>query len=252
MSAIGRDDMAPQSIKMNRIEKLRRALLFGLVVTLAAFSGAGASRAENATTERSPGAVYLFSGMVWPIFDSTHGTGVEEMMQRIRAFGVQAEVGAPGDWERAADAFLASGRTSTPVAVVGYSFGANAAILFSRRLERANVPVQTLVVIEAAKPPQIPTNVRRAVHYYVSGMADRIAPAPGFSGSIENINLGSVDPDAASRNHWSVSHLELLHSKVIAEVLDGDRVRVRGEASNGARQANAGKPARRPTGELVR
>jgi hypothetical protein len=208
---------------------MRASVAFALSLVTLALGGLGAVPVQGAAASapRSSGIVYLFSGMVWPLLDSTAGTGVEQMMRQFMAVGVQAEVYGPGDWEKAVDSYLASDAPSTPVAVVGYSLGANAALLFSRRLEKESIPVQTLVLIESAKPAPIPGNVRRAVHFSVSE-AEPMTPGIGFFGSLKTVDLARRDPRAANLNHWSVSHFELLHKMIAAEIIDGKRVRVRG------------------------
>jgi hypothetical protein len=177
----------------------------------------------------SPGEVFLFSGLVWPIFDSTAGSGSEVLMQRIEASGVRAELNEPTQWETAVKDFLPAGKQSIPIAVVGYSLGTKAALLFTSRLESEGVPVQTLVLIEASNPQPIMSNVRRAVHFYVSALSDPIQPGTGFTGSLANIDLAKIDPTAATLNHWSVSHFDKLHNAILAEILVANHVRVRGK-----------------------
>ncbi len=105
---------------------------------------------------------------------------------------------SPSPGEKAANDFVAIGSRSMPIAVVGYSLGTNAALLFTRWLETQDIPVQTLVLIEASNPQPIMSNVRRAVHYYVSALSDPIQPGRGFTGSLANVDLAKVDPTAAT------------------------------------------------------
>lgn len=195
--------------------------LVATLVLVAAWFGPACA----ATAPQWKGSIYLFSGWVIPFFDSTAGTGIEDISNALRARGVKTEVDNPDYWQTAADQLIASYDPSLPIAVVGYSLGANAALLFCERLEAHNIPVQSLVVMEATQPAPIPTNVAHAVHFYLSSMAVPIRPAQGFAGSVRNVNLAEQHPEAGGLNHWSVSHYREMQNAVLAEILDGDRVK---------------------------
>jgi hypothetical protein len=87
---------------------MRASVAFVLSLVTLALGGLGAVPVQGATASapRSSGIVYLFSGMVWPLFDSTAGTGVEQMMRQLMAVGVHTEVYGPGDCEKAVDSYL--------------------------------------------------------------------------------------------------------------------------------------------------
>jgi thioesterase domain-containing protein len=109
--------------------------------------------------------------------------------------------------------------------VVGYSLGAGSAIEFARKLGRAGVKVQTLVVVEAFGPPRVPGNVARALHIFTGGgmWSSKIEPEREFTGSLENFGF----KDGEARDHWSLNRIDKVYDMVVAEVLDEYGVRPR-------------------------
>ncbi len=199
-AALDRRDVAEELVHIGSKRSIAFIAPFGFLLCFAAtvFAPITHAQSREPSTSPSPGIVFLFSGLVWPLFDSTAGSGSEAIMQRIEARGVRAQLNDPAHWEKAANDFVAIGSRSMPIAVVGYSLGTNAALLFTRWLETQDIPVQTLVLIEASNPQPIMSNVRRAVHYYVSALSDPIQPGRGFTGSLANVDLAKVDPTAAT------------------------------------------------------
>jgi pimeloyl-ACP methyl ester carboxylesterase len=123
-----------------------------------------------------------------------------------------------------------------PVAVYGYSYGAQAALRFAGRLGEAGIPVQTLVALEAFGPIPVPCNVREAIHIFVSGAAlipvtALVPERPGCT-RLQNIRFVPQGPAPFWLDHWSISTLDELHLAVQGELLDGNRVRLREDTRN--------------------
>jgi hypothetical protein len=73
-----------------------------------------------------------------------------------------------------------AGELAGPVTIVGYSSGADAGCWMCERLNKANVPVTTLVLIESTFGISVPSNVNYCFNIYESrGWTDKI---PAFRG----------------------------------------------------------------------
>lgn len=216
------------------------AIVAGLVL--------GACGSLDAALEREPpaptklGVVFLFPGFNIP-GDTFVTSGTNTLTRKIRSLGVRAEIDYASEWERVAERYLAEGTSpaSTPIAVVGYSLGAGSAIEFARKLGRAGVKVQTLVVVEAFNPPRVPGNVARAWHIFTGGGAwsSKIEPERDFTGSLENF----VFKDSEANDHWSINRIDKVYDLVVSEVLDEYGVRPRWPEY--ARPAPAPRPSKR-------
>jgi hypothetical protein len=212
----------------------RDLLTFPLCLGLAACASPGIGDRDD--IDESPlsaaGAVFLFPGFTLP-GDTYVTTGTYRMTREIRSRGVRAEINYPGEWEATAERLVRNNPDAAgmPIAIVGYSFGARAAVDMARGLAEKGIPVQTVVVIEATASRPVPANVARALHLYLSdglfSWASRIEPSADFHGSLENLPLSERLPDGALLDHWSVSRVDAVHAMVIEEILEGRRVRRR-------------------------
>ncbi len=200
------------------------AIVAGLVLGACGSLDAALEREQPAPTKT--GVVFLFPGFNLP-GDTFVTSGTHTLARKMRTLGVRAEIDYASEWESVADRYLAEGATpaSTPIAVVGYSLGAGSAIEFARKLGRAGVKVQTLVVVEAFSPPPIPGNVARALNIYTGGgvWSAKIEPDRDFTGSLENF----VFKDGAANDHWSLNRIDKVYDLVVSEVLDAEGVRPR-------------------------
>jgi hypothetical protein len=102
---------------------------------------------------------------------------------------------------------------------VGHSCGGRAALYAARELEKIGVPVELIVCLDVAMPPEVPGNVRRAVN--ISRSHWRIYPAatlraaPGATAQIENIDLDQPVP-----MRW-LHHLNFTDSPMVQSMVLG-------------------------------
>jgi hypothetical protein len=87
------------------------------------------------------GAVVLFSG--WTPNGTTNvATGMFGLTQELRRTGVTADFYTPQQWEEASGALAGMpDARSVPIAIVGYSLGANGATRLAGALRQAGIPV---------------------------------------------------------------------------------------------------------------
>lgn len=61
-----------------------------------------------------------------------------------------------------------AGELSRPLVIAGHSYGGDAAVRLCRQLDRASVPVDKLILVDATTPPPVPGNVRKVFNIYRS------------------------------------------------------------------------------------
>jgi thioesterase domain-containing protein len=79
-------------------------------------------------------------------FQDWYSTGIDALANELRAAGVDARVYAQADGKLAGDALLAD--APRPLVLIGFSYGADDAVRISRRLKKANKPVDLLITID--------------------------------------------------------------------------------------------------------
>lgn len=99
----------------------------------------------------------------WPDCDS--------FVARLREEGAQATVIRGWEVNRAADRIAAarqSGQETRPIVLIGFSRGANDAIRLTRRLQKHDIAVDTLVLMETSAQASVPANVASCLNIYKS------------------------------------------------------------------------------------
>lgn len=109
------------------------------------------------------------------------------------------------------------GRMTGGVTIIGYSSGADFAILLASRLEKYNIRVQTLILIEATLRATVPANVDYCANFYGSRPLDVIPVFRGIPVEVASSQtiLYNVDvkqfpqyAEMASRNHFTICNTE--------------------------------------------
>jgi hypothetical protein len=211
------------------------AVLFSLALTMA--SGfETASAIESGRGGRSY-QIYLLKGLA-DIFSS----GMDALAAKLQARGVVAEVHNHAFHDSLTQTAIAKWRGGArgPVIIIGHSLGADAAFLMAQRLNNARVPVALLVTFGPVDDGAVPANVSSAVNYFQSNSVwhGRAARAPGFRGSLANVDLAY----AAGITHFTIDKAEWLHATTIGSVLYVIAARAQSAAA-----APASPPADRPT-----
>lgn len=163
---------------------------------------------------RYQGDVYLLRG-----FGDVFSRGLDDMGAKLQSLGIDAKVGRHTDWRRATTAIIANQKKygRVPVVLIGHSLGANAIIRIAEKLQRHKITVQYLATFEPTEQLEIPSNVKRAVNYYLSNssMGLPLKKQRGSRGSFKNINLVSVP----GVGHFNIDEQKNLQKKVISRVL---------------------------------
>ncbi|CAM4486104.1 MAG: hypothetical protein LEGION0403_FIIPPAGN_00337 [Legionella sp.] len=85
-----------------------------------------------------------------------------------------------------------------PIVLVGHSLGANEQIKVARNLNKAGVPVDLLVTVDAVSQTVVPPNVKHAMNFYKTGYV------PMFSG----LRLRAVDPGKTQIDNIDVTRIK--------------------------------------------
>ncbi|WP_347571701.1 hypothetical protein [Legionella sp.] len=108
-----------------------------------------------------------------------------------------------------------------PIVLVGHSLGANEQIKVARNLNKAGVPVDLLVTIDAVSQTVVPANVKHAMNFYKTGYV------PMFSGlklravdpaktQIDNIDVTKIK--GVTVNHFTIDKHPLVQAMIMEEV----------------------------------
>jgi thioesterase domain-containing protein len=157
-------------------------------------------------------AVYLIKGL------AGFQTGFEGLGQKLSQRGVTPLLASHLSSDSTADEIIQRYRSGlrSPIILVGYSLGADAAGSIARRLHESRVPVALLVIFGPVADVPVTPNVARAINYYQSTSAwrGRMVPAAGFRGSLKNLNLDN-EPGI---NHFNIVSTDRYQAQTIANI----------------------------------
>lgn len=157
-------------------------------------------------------AVYLIKGL------AGFQTGVVDLGEKLRRRGIFPRIDSHGDTETITDDIIRRRKAGlrAPIILFGYSLGADAAGTVARKLYQNKIPVALMIVFGPVADVQVPPNVARAINYFQSTSAwhGRLLPAPGFRGSLSNLNLDN-QPDI---NHFTIVSAERYQRETIARI----------------------------------
>jgi hypothetical protein len=187
--------------------------LFSLL--LIAFLLVTSDGAEAAKRKRANGGgggggtqVYLLRG----IFNVS--VGLDALAQKLARRGIRSAVYGHGDAGTVAAQAIRdyrSGRVRS-IILVGHSLGVGGAVMAANELAAAGVPVSLLISLDPVATLAVPGNVRRAVNYHISS-GRALGAAPGFRGSLRNINM-----DGQGVDHMTIQSLDAMHRRLLGEI----------------------------------
>jgi len=173
------------------------------------------------------GHVFLVRGLM-----DVFSLGLNEVSDDLVAKGYDAQVISGvtrGDLaKKIADAYD-QGNLSTPIVVVGHSYGADDATRLTRKLNDRDVPVDKLILLDPTTPPTVPSNVAYCINIYRSSPATDWVPAlrgipvkaDSESTTLINFDVNDAENPAyrkMSINHFSIEADDDIQALVINEV----------------------------------
>src|SRR4029079_394827 len=157
--------------------------------------------------------------------------GLDGIADKIKHRGIPTSIANHPSWSGFAEDAIGQYKAGTlrSVIIVGHSLGGGAAIDMATELAAKRGPVQRTVTLDPTAVPQVPSNVRRIINFYVKeGISSALDAPKGLGGRIQN----SVEKAP------EVGHLSLIAAherQIIASIVAG--------AARGARCAAEPHPA---------
>jgi len=175
-----------------------------LLILLLALTWGGPGRAG--TVHATGAHVYLLRG----IFNVS--VGLDALADKLRQTGIAATVYGRDEAGAVTAAALAQYQTGArAIILVGHSLGAGAALSVARQLGNSGVPVALVVLLDPVSSAAVPSNVGRAVNFYVSGgLGTTVQAEAGFRG-----NLANMDFKSAGMDHMSIQAADPIHRQII-------------------------------------
>lgn len=177
------------------------------------------------------GEVYLLRGWrgLW-------SEGIDALAKELRSAGVGAMVFRADQAGKLAEALASrygSAAPHGPLVLIGFSYGADDAILVARKLNDRGIALDLLVTIDPVTPPAVPPNVKACRNYYEPNGPWDVLPwlrgiplreeTPGPRGRLVNVNVrepsGGVEFAEAGTSHAKIAADPKLHKVIVADVL---------------------------------
>jgi pimeloyl-ACP methyl ester carboxylesterase len=150
-----------------------------------------------------------------------YSTGIDQLARQFRDEGIPCQVYREEQWRELGEQLRLHPRQ--PLVLIGFSYGADDAILIARQLADAHQNVDLLITIDPVTPAPIPAKTRCCDFYQSNGFWDifpwlRGIPVTG-SGSIQNIDIRHR-PDLLQPNtsHATIAGNPRVQSAILALV----------------------------------
>jgi len=173
----------------------RLLVSFVLILMLLQSVDAGFQKVPTGDFEQR---VYIFRGVggYWP--------RARGMAKEMSCRGYCPDIYCSLDATRLTKALLkekAEGKCG-PINLIGYSFGASAAVRMAECLGEHGIPVDRLVIVECFDHPVIPENVIRCVNIYETRCMDKFTPFRGTPAAAASAQTYLTDIDIACDDAW--------------------------------------------------
>lgn len=161
------------------------------------------------------GSVFLLRGLV-----NVFSLGMDTLGRKIRARDIPVRVTNFTNWRGYAAVFVdlyRSDKSLAPVVIMGHSLGADAAIDMGNYLAANGVPVRLVVAFDGVHGGhKVVPGVEEVINYYKSdGVGQQVAAAPGFKGTLTNVDLS----DRKEIDHLNIEKSPELHAEVVAKLV---------------------------------
>ena len=173
------------------------------------------------------GCVYLVRG--WA---GVFSQGMDQLGHKLNDKGVNACVFQHDQCQALARQMVQrykEAKNPEPICMIGHSFGSDDALIIARELDKAGVPVDLIVTLDAVNESVVPKNVKLCYNYWQHGIFGSsnflrgipLTQEPGGSGRLVNVNLLEEGRDLrdANTNHINIGEAPKLHKAIIEHVL---------------------------------
>jgi pimeloyl-ACP methyl ester carboxylesterase len=221
-----------------------------LVLLAIVYASASGCRTTPSVPEDQPteGRAVLIRGLM-----DVFSLGMNSVAERLAEEGFEATAisGAvrAQEGQRLIEAAQAD-ELSRPLVIVGHSYGGDAAVRLCRQLDRANVPVDKLILVDATTPPPVPGSVRRVFNIYRSSPGTDWVPVLRGVAINERrrerdlpethvINFDLRKADAPELKTAKINHFTIDESKAVQDLVVEQALAVREESRGKPASQNA-------------
>lgn len=204
------------------------------------------------------GRVVLIRGLM-----DVFSLGMNELAGRLAEHGFEATAISGAVRAEEGRRLIAAARTGElprPLVIVGHSYGGDSAVRLTRQLNRANVAVDKLILVDATTPPPVPGNVRKVFNIYRSSPGTDWVPAlrgvPINDRRRESdlpethvVNFDLRKADDPKLNAPGINHFTIDASRAVQDLVVEQVIALRGEPAH-ATTAGSGDDATSDTSRL--
>ena len=158
------------------------------------------------------GNVYLVRGWVG-IFSG----GMDHLDGEINQSGVNSLIFQHDQCKELAKTMVdryKNAKNPEPICMVGHSFGSDDALIIARELDKAGVPVDLIIMLDAVNEKTVPKNVKLCYNFWQPGMFGRsnflrgipLTQEPGGTGRAAQHQPAGRRPRPARRRHQPHQH----------------------------------------------
>lgn len=217
------------------------------VVGCSGMKNGSMSKVQPVTENQRVGSVYLLRGWI-----GIFSTGIDSLGEKINQQGVHAEVYQEAQWSSLAKTIITKYENNPnhePIVIVGHSYGADDAILITRKLAEKNIKVDLVVTLDPVTPRKVPSNINLVYNLYQSSALDGLpflrgiplTPENPGPVTLKNQNIRTDRKDLLDSNldHFNIEKKDKIHADVIAQVMNVCQPRAQWAAARGIRQPTA-------------
>ncbi|MFO0864955.1 MAG: hypothetical protein U0744_09935 [Gemmataceae bacterium] len=155
---------------------------------------------------------YLLRG-----FYGVFSTGMDDVARELQKEGIPSRVELHTAHDAMARTIIEEHRGSARpplIIVVGHSYGADDAVLLTRKLHDANVPVALLATVDPVAPHKVASNVNSVLNIYKSKKVLAFIPAWRGVALESEIDLGEDLRNIDIRDHPGLDGPQVTHSSI--------------------------------------
>lgn len=155
---------------------------------------------------------YLLRG-----FYGVFSTGMDDIARELQKDGIPCRVELHTAHDAMARAIIEEHRRSPRpplIIVVGHSYGADDAVVLTRKLHEANVPVALLATVDPVAPHKAPSNVNSVLNIYKSKKVLAFIPAWRGVAIEAETDLGEDLRNIDIRDHPGLDGPHVTHSSI--------------------------------------
>lgn len=157
-----------------------------------------------------PGSTFLVLGL-WNFFSK----GLLDVTNELNEEGYYAQTMSGYAWKETGDDIIAAeraGELRRPLILGGHSLGADKSLKLAKKLERAGIRVDYVILLDATNPPKVPANVKRCHNIFLShSKTDWIPAFRGIAVETESEATELINFDVRDAERGPLTQIDFNH-----------------------------------------